>query len=865
MPISKTSFFVLENNYNISNTERVVLMLQKVVLEGINAMHKLIYCEFEQVIGKYYKPINKDDLSKSLLKAGLEETEYGCVDRIDKHQLSKIRRINGGVDVNKDIVEFYYDKKAEERTRKYFQTHILCNIGKSYYLDLINDVAILIQSDKSIDQCQAGEFLELAERAKELIMSAMTIVATDMPGRTARAAKEYEASTAVAEYLAIVLIHCIQHKRETKSIFLSPFHNLMPQNIQFTGRKEVLQELSENFRTGEHIQILSGMPGVGKTQIALQFAYENIQKYDIIWWINAENEATLLEACSVFLQSKDIPTVNNIANRFCNYFEQYDGSWLLIYDNYPIDKQIQLLDAYIPKNIKAGHILMTSRGQNRFHGILPKNIDVFMPDDAIKFIQKNIEVENAIGAEELAKHLGYLPLPLSYSVAYIAQTPHYNCVKYLKLLLDRGAGLFESSNDIKLDNYRWTVRETFMISISKFSEEAKKGDDFMKGVEQFIYASAYFPSYCIDLNFIKTISPEALRPELYKIMNDDVLQDKLVRVLTSCSLYYVVSSSDSESLYGGAILGIHKLLQDVIISQLRPVFPKEWDHFYESFPTVIQAGIMYVESADLPHEIQKDPMYLLTELIFQKCAHIRRSQPYTMPAAYIVIDARMVLRHLKSGILGKIFNEDSWLTSGKNLEELEDYLNMRDSFMLKFMYEYYYYCEIFVKVVLPSCGYLVGIKPLSEYTPAVAEEIVKSIAIAIFSNAVPSYPSPKDFLKNRVLAKCQAAAAQAGNIIITELLDGMDDVKHSQNAPRQEIFIGSTQDIFKRIINIQKIIQTKYFEKGTGLYSILITDLGEKKLCLLSTSPDLDPTGKFELAILYQSLIFQDDQIDIIV
>ena len=102
-------------------------------------MHKLIYCEFEQIIGQYYKPVNKDELSKTLLKAGLEEPEYGCVDRIDKHQLSKIRRISGGVDVNKDIVEFYYDKGAEERTRKYFQTRILGNIGKSYYLDLINE------------------------------------------------------------------------------------------------------------------------------------------------------------------------------------------------------------------------------------------------------------------------------------------------------------------------------------------------------------------------------------------------------------------------------------------------------------------------------------------------------------------------------------------------------------------------------------------------------------------------------------------------------------------------------------------------------------------------------------------------------
>lgn len=817
-------------------------------------MHKLIYCEFEQIIGQYYKPVNKDELSKTLLKAGLEEPEYGCVDRIDKHQLSKIRRISGGVDVNKDIVEFYYDKGAEERTRKYFQTRILGNIGKSYYLDLINDVAVLIMKDSTIDGAQAGEFLGLAEKAKGLIMSAMAIMPADMPGRTAKAVKENEALTAMAGYLAKVFIHCIQHKREAKYIFPPPFHNLMPQNIQFTGRGEVLQELTENFRAGRYIQILSGMPGVGKTQVALQYAYENMHKYDIIWWVNAENEATLLEACSIFLHSQNVSAIDSIAIRFCNFFERYDGSWLLIYDNvqYSTSEQIRLLNAYIPKNNRAGRILMTSRWQNRFNGILPKNIDVFMPDEAVEFLQQNIEAEDIIGAGDLAKRLGYLPLPLSYSAAYINQTPHCNCVKYLKMLSDRGAGLFEYSSDIKLDNYNRTIRETFMISISKFTEEAEKEDEFMKGVEQFIYASAYFPSYSIDLNFIRNLCPEALYPELYEIMNDDILQDKLVRVLTSCSLYYVASSSDSDSIYGGAILGMHKLLQDVIISLLPPVFPKEWDHFYNPFPTTVQAGIFYVE--DTPPEIQQEPMHLLTELIFQKCAYVNREQPHDVFAASIVINARRVLRNLKFGISGEVFNEASWLESGNTLEELEDYLDSLDSFMLKFMHQYYHYCETFVKVALPSCGYLVGIKPLSEYTPDVAEEIVRSIAIAIFSHAVPSYPSSKEFSKNRVLARFQASTAQAGNIILTELLDSMEDVIHSQSTARMDIFNGSALDILKRIINIQKTIQMQYFEKGTGLYSITNSNFGDHKICLLSASPHLAPEKKFELVIFLDSL-----------
>lgn len=498
---------------------------------------------------------------------------------------------------------------------------------------------------------------------------------------------------------------------------------------------------------------------------------------------------------------------------------------------------MQVLNTYIPKNNRVGHILITSRWQNRLNGILPKSIDVFMPNEAVEYLQQNIQAEDIVGAEDLAKRLGYLPLPLSYSAAYINQTPHCNCVKYLKILSDRGAGLFEDSSDIKLDNYRWTVRETFAISISKFTEEAEKGDDFMKGVEQFIYASAYFPSYSIDLNFIKNLCPEALRPELYKIMNDSILQDKLVRMLTSCSLYYVASSSDSDSIYGGAVLGMHKLLQDVIISMLPPVFPKEWDYFYNPFPATVQAGIYYLE--DTPPEIQQEPLHLLTELIFQKCAYVRHDQPYNILAASMIINVRHILRCFKFGKAGRVFNETSWLKSGNTSEELEDYLNSLDSFMLKFMHQYYHYCEIFVKVALPSCGYLVGIKPLNEYMLDVAEKIVRSIAIAIFSYAVPPYPSSKDFSKNRVLARFRAAIAQAGNTILTELLDSMEDIMHSQSTARMEIFNDSALNILKRIINIQRTIQTQYFGKGTGLYSITILDKGKQVLSLLSFGEDV--------------------------
>src|SRR3954447_3371395 len=70
-------------------------------------------------------------------------------------------------------------------------------------------------------------------------------------------------------------------------------------NPHFTGRERVLELLARALDSNEpepRKQVLHGVGGVGKTQVALEYAYQHREEYDLVWWLPAQEESPLAVA-----------------------------------------------------------------------------------------------------------------------------------------------------------------------------------------------------------------------------------------------------------------------------------------------------------------------------------------------------------------------------------------------------------------------------------------------------------------------------------------------------------------------------------------------------------------------------------------
>jgi hypothetical protein len=123
---------------------------------------------------------------------------------------------------------------------------------------------------------------------------------------------------------------------ERKPIFHVPHDPVR----HFVGRDELLEELRKELSSGRRAaltQAITGLGGIGKTQLAVQYAHRFFADYDVVWWLNAESEMILraeLAALAVPLElpEEDQSDQDRVRLAALGWLSTHDR-WLLIFDN----------------------------------------------------------------------------------------------------------------------------------------------------------------------------------------------------------------------------------------------------------------------------------------------------------------------------------------------------------------------------------------------------------------------------------------------------------------------------------------------------------------------------------------------------
>ena len=133
-------------------------------------------------------------------------------------------------------------------------------------------------------------------------------------------------------------------------------------------------------------QAISGLGGVGKTQLAVEYAYRHAGDYDLVWWVRSEEPSALAAEYAALARELDLPQADNpdqgvVIEAVRQWLRQVQG-WLLVLDNAPGPEELL---KYIPQG-SGGHVLITSRnpGWGGVAGTLPMR--EFEEGEAVQFL-----------------------------------------------------------------------------------------------------------------------------------------------------------------------------------------------------------------------------------------------------------------------------------------------------------------------------------------------------------------------------------------------------------------------------------------------------------------------------------------------
>jgi len=386
-------------------------------------------------------------------------------------------------------------------------------------------------------------------------------------------------------------------------------------NLFFTGREDVLAHLYTVLRSSKAAaltQAISGLGGIGKTQIAVEYAYRSRDHYQAIFWVNASTRDALSADFVILAVLLSLPEQHeqdqDIVVRAVKRWLSTHKHWLLILDN--VDDLDMIVD-FLPMHGR-GDVLLTTRLQAS--GTIAQSIEVEKMglDEGVTFLLRRTKViapgasldeamkENQAQAAEIVAVLDGLPLALDQAGAYIEET-RCGLSQYLSLYGTRRKELLLRRGRFPVDHPN-SVVATWSLSFQQVEQESLAAADLLH-ILAFLNPEA-IPEEIITLGAVE------LGPELEEVASDPLKFDKIIELLLSYSLIRRTPEVRSLSIHrlvqavlkDGMDTDIQRLWAERVIRTVNHAFPdvelQTWERCRRYLPHV-QICAMYSEEYTL--------------------------------------------------------------------------------------------------------------------------------------------------------------------------------------------------------------------------------------------------------------------------
>jgi tetratricopeptide (TPR) repeat protein len=329
--------------------------------------------------------------------------------------------------------------------------------------------------------------------------------------------------------------------------------NVPQRNKNFTGREELLARLRRQVTSQVQVVLphaLHGMGGVGKTQLAIEYAYRFMGDYKVVWWIPADQISLVkssLAALAPRLGIDDIAPgrVDDAVSAALNALRlggQYER-WLVIFDNADEPEEIRNL---LPTG--NGDVIVTSRNFRWESQADVVEVDVFTRQESVEFLERRLPSITPADADRLADELGDLPLALEQAAALQVQS-NLTVDEYLDLLAKESSRLLA---DRAPADYPEPVAAAWSLSVGRLKERMPFAWDLLRRY-------AFFGPEPIEQDLLKN-GRFVLGPPLQEHLDDLLEVSQATRELGRYALARIDNSRNT--------VQVHRLIQRLIRDEM---------------------------------------------------------------------------------------------------------------------------------------------------------------------------------------------------------------------------------------------------------------------------------------------------------
>jgi tetratricopeptide (TPR) repeat protein len=348
-----------------------------------------------------------------------------------------------------------------------------------------------------------------------------------------------------------------------------------PRNPFFLGRDDELAQLRSHLQAGQTTalsqpQAISGLGGIGKTQLALEYAYRAHQDYQAVLWARAESTEALVSSYVAIASLLRLPEreakEQDLAVQAVKTWLQTHRVWLLILDN---ADELTLLPDFLPP-APGGHLLLTTRAAATGRLAHRLEIETLLPEQGALFLLRraglivaDATLERASAQErelalQITQELGGLPLALDQAGAYLEETG-MDLVGYLQIYQQYRADLLQQRGGLVADHPA-PVTTTWSLSFRRVEERNPAAADLVR-------LCAFLAPDAIAEEIL-TAGASVLGPVLAPVAVDAFRRNQAIEALRAYSL---VRRDPKEKT-----ISVHRLVQAVLQNTLEEAERRSW-------------------------------------------------------------------------------------------------------------------------------------------------------------------------------------------------------------------------------------------------------------------------------------------------